>query len=128
MLFGFVVRFDSRGVYVKTLRAGDFFGFEGIISREDEVHSHKALSYCDIWMLPPSKLHDVFAKFPRFYERFRQVAPMSAADVEVARTGSLHNLGVEDAYNSANDQVTLLQSLRHLRWRLEQAAARTRNN
>jgi CRP-like cAMP-binding protein len=89
VLFGFVARFDSRGRFDSILKSGESFGFDGILTFADEVFSHKALSYCDIWVLPPAKLHDAFHRFPAFLHQFSTGQSTDATDKEKLRQGSV---------------------------------------
>jgi CRP-like cAMP-binding protein len=126
VLFGFIARFDSRGQYECVLKSGEFFGFQGILTLGDEVYSHKALSYCDVWVLPPAKLHEVFDRFPKFFDRFKNEVPLDQTELELLRRGTLSSLkaAAEEGLIKGTDLRSLRQSLRHLRRRLEQTASK----
>jgi hypothetical protein len=66
LLFGLVDRLDSRGRYIKTLRSGDCFGLDGILSGKDEEFNHKALAYCDLLVISYDDFHNILEAMPKF--------------------------------------------------------------
>lgn len=74
VLFGFVDKIDNKGHYSWTYRSGDYFGYENLLDLLDETHNFKALSYCDLLILPAESFHSVMKRFPAFAAKLRSEA------------------------------------------------------
>lgn len=131
LMFGFVARFDGRGRYVTTLKAGENFGFDGILTLDDERDSHKALSYCDLVILSSTKLLNILSRFPRYNEALQdRLIDASTIDHDTLRTFSASHLRqvIGEGLKRNADVHSLLSSIRAFRRRLETAVVNTQQN
>ncbi len=127
LLFGFVDKLDSRGRYIITLKSGDYFGLDGLYELRNEEYNLKALSYCDLLVLPANEFHAVMAKFPKFQNQMKLICEgPNAGDVPWwGGSRKKNQLAAPPAEQSPRQKTVdvrkLRQKLRNLKQKLQAA-------
>ncbi|CUG89848.1 cation efflux transmembrane transport protein, putative [Bodo saltans] len=83
---GFVDIFGAKGLYLVTLRHGNYFGEMAIIDPEPQKRAAdvKAITYCEIYVLSKESFQDLLEKYPRLHSAVTDLADKRRKQTQLA--------------------------------------------